>query len=72
MSIALLLLLANGSVPAVNIGTATHVGRAHAQLQAKARIIKTEKIGPVDRAAIHKGHDRILRRRGDIILVEFF
>jgi hypothetical protein len=70
MSIALLLILASTNAPAINVSPATHTYRK--QATAKVKIVEVEKIGPVDRAAARKGHDRAVRRRGDIILVEFF
>jgi hypothetical protein len=70
MSIILLLIIANAVTPATNTGPATHVYRK--QATAKVQIVELEKVSPVDRAAARKSHDRSVRRRGDIILVEFF
>jgi hypothetical protein len=46
--------------------------RVHALNQARVQILQAESIGPMDRKAIRKGHDRAIRRRSDLILVEFF
>jgi hypothetical protein len=42
------------------------------RLEARVTIIVAETIGPIDRKAKNKGHDRYLRRKGDINLVEFY
>jgi hypothetical protein len=70
MRIALLLILASTNTPAVDLSPAAPINRT--QTMAKVKIVEIEKIGPVDRSAARKGRDRNVRKRGDIILVEFF
>ena len=70
MSLIVFLALHTVPIPSINAGLTTHVYRTEAR--AKVRIVEAEKIGPVDRTKLHKVRDRIVRRRGDIILVEFF
>jgi hypothetical protein len=39
---------------------------------ARVVVITLEKLQPMDRNAKHKGYDRNVKRRGDILLIEFY
>jgi hypothetical protein len=75
MSLCLFFALLTAASPATLLpASATLASRApvHTQVHARVKIMTAESIAPMDRKATRKGYDRIVRRKGDLMLVEFF